>query len=76
MSTLRFFEDLLFVPIIHFIAGLFDSDALFSWHSSTASCKEKLLIALCNSLLIVLRDLWEQNILLLDEEWVWPLLDL
>ena len=43
---------------------------------TTVSCKEKLLIAFHNSLLIVLLDLWEQNILLLDEEWVGRLLDL
>ena len=43
---------------------------------ATASCKEKLLIALCDSLLIVLLNLWEQNILLLDEEWVGRLLAL
>ena len=43
---------------------------------TTATCKEKLLIALHNSLLIILLDLWEQNILLLDEEWVGRLLEL
>jgi len=43
---------------------------------ATASCKENLLIALHDSLLIVLFDLWKQNILLLDEEWVGRLLDL
>jgi hypothetical protein len=32
--------------------------------SATASYKEKLLVALHNSPLIVLLDLWEQNILL------------
>jgi hypothetical protein len=42
---------------------------------ATASCKEKLLIALHNSLLIVLLDMWEQNILVFDEEWVGRLLD-
>ena len=42
---------------------------------AVASCKEKLLIALCNSLLIVLLDIWEQNILVFDEEWVGRLLD-
>jgi len=44
--------------------------------AATALRKEKLLIALQDSLLIVLLDLWEQNILLLDEEWVGLLLDL
>ena len=43
---------------------------------ATASCKEKLFIALHNSLLFVLLDLWEQNILVLDEESVGRLLDL
>jgi len=42
---------------------------------ATATCKEKLLIALHNSLLIVLLDIWEQNILVFDEEWVGRLLD-
>jgi len=42
---------------------------------ATASCKEKLLIALHNSLLIVLLDVWEQNILVFVEEWVRSLLD-
>jgi hypothetical protein len=43
---------------------------------ATASFKEKLLIVLHNSLLIVLLYLWQQNILVLDEEWVGRLLDL
>jgi hypothetical protein len=42
---------------------------------ATASCKEKLLIALHKPLLIVLLDIWEQNILVFDEEWVGRLLD-
>ena len=42
---------------------------------ATATCKEKLLIALHNLLLIVLLDIWEQNILVFDEEWVGRLLD-
>jgi hypothetical protein len=43
---------------------------------AAATCKEKLLIiALHNSLLIVLLDIWEQNILVFDEEWVGHLLD-
>ena len=42
---------------------------------ATATCKEKLLIALLNSLVIVLLDIWEQNILVLDEEWIGRLLD-
>jgi hypothetical protein len=43
---------------------------------ATAICKEKLLIALHNWLLIVLLDLWEQNILVLDKEWIGRVLDL
>jgi hypothetical protein len=42
---------------------------------ATATCKEKLLIALHNSLLLVLLDIWEQNILVFDEDWVGRLLD-
>jgi hypothetical protein len=42
---------------------------------ATASCKEKVFIALHNSLLIVLPDIWEQNILVFDEEWIGHLLD-
>jgi len=42
---------------------------------ATATCKEKLLIALHNSLLIVSLDIWEQNISVFDEEWVGRLLD-
>jgi hypothetical protein len=42
---------------------------------ATATCKEKLFIALHNSLLIILLDIWEQNILVFDEEWVGLLLD-
>ena len=44
--------------------------------TATASYKEKLLRSLQNSLLIGLLDLWEQNILVLDEEWVGRLLGL
>jgi hypothetical protein len=36
---------------------------------ATASCKDKLLIALHNSLLIALLDLWQQNVFLLLEEY-------
>jgi hypothetical protein len=42
---------------------------------ATTSRKEKLLIALHNSLSIVLLGIWEQNILVFDEEWVGRLLD-
>ena len=37
---------------------------------ATATCKEKLLIALYKSLLIILLEIWEQNILMFDEEWI------
>ena len=43
--------------------------------TATAPCKEKLLIALHNSLLIELLNICEQNILVFDEEWVGRLLD-
>ena len=43
--------------------------------SATATCNEKLLIALHNSLLIIFLDIWEQNILVFDEEWFGRLLD-
>ena len=42
---------------------------------ATATCKEKLFIAFHNSLLIVLLDIWDHNILVFDEEWVGRLLD-
>jgi len=42
---------------------------------ATATCKEKMLIALHNSLLIVLLDIWEQNILVFHDEWIGRLLD-
>ena len=42
---------------------------------ATATCKEKLLIALHNSLLIVLFEIWEQNILGFAEECVGCMLD-
>jgi len=42
---------------------------------ATASCKEKLLIASRNSLLIVLLDIQGQNILVFDDEWVGHMLD-
>jgi hypothetical protein len=43
---------------------------------TTATCKEKMLIALHSSLLIVLLDICEQYILVFYEEWVGLLLDL
>ena len=42
---------------------------------ATASYKKKLLIALHNSIFIVLLDIWEKNISVIDEEWVGRLLD-
>jgi hypothetical protein len=42
---------------------------------ATDSCKEKLLIAMHISILIALLDQWEQNILVLDEEWVEHLME-
>jgi len=65
MPTLPYFEDhLRFVLNSLFIAGLFDSERISSTDTpATATCKERLLIALHNSLLIVLLDIWEQNVL-------------
>jgi len=34
-----------------------------------AACKEKLLVALHNSLLIVLLDIWEQSVVVFGGEW-------
>jgi hypothetical protein len=60
-----------FLLLVSLTATRFSSDT-----PATASCKKKLLIALYDSLLIVLLNLWEQNLLLLDEEWVGRLLAL
>ena len=59
-----------FLLLVSLTATRFSSDT-----PATASCKE-LLIALYDSLLIVLLNLWEQNILVLDEEWAGRLLAL
>ena len=77
MPTLPFFEDLLiFVPKslllpVSLTAIRFSSPDI----PATASCKQTLLRSLHNSLSIGLLDLWEKNILMLDEEWVGRLLD-
>jgi hypothetical protein len=71
--TLLFFQDLLlFLLLVSLVATRLSSPDT----PATASCKEKLLIALHNSFLIVLLDLWQQNILRLDEKWVGRLLAL
>jgi hypothetical protein len=76
MLTLPFFEDFPhFVSNSLFIAGFCDRDKAPDT-PVTVSCKEKLSIASHNSLLIVLLDLCEQNVLVLDEEWVGRLLGL
>ena len=78
MPTLPFFEDLLLfvlnslLLLVSLTAKKISSPAT----PSTASCKEKQLIALHNSLLIGLLDIWEQNILVFDEEWGGRLMDL
>ena len=78
MPTLSFFEDIFSLFQITFLLlvsltakGISSPDT-----PATVSCKEKLLIALHNTLVIVLLDIWEQNILVFDEEWVGHLLDL
>ena len=85
MPTLPFFEDLLlFVPktfyslfqIAFLLLGSLTAKTISSTDTpATATCKEKLLIALHNSLLIVLLDILGQNILVSDEELVGRLLD-
>jgi len=85
MPVLPFFGDLLlFVPKTFYSFFQKASLLLVSWRAKTISstdspattpCKEKLLIALHSSLLIVLLGIWEQNILVFDEEWVGRLLD-
>jgi hypothetical protein len=78
MLALPISEDLsLFVPYSLFIASFMKAKRIsFSDTPATASFKERLLIALHNSLLIGLLDLWEQNILVLVEDWVGRLLEL
>jgi hypothetical protein len=77
MPTLSFFEDLFSsFQIAFFIADFFDSEKIYSPDTpATVSCKEKLLMVVPNSLLIVLLDIWGQNILVFSEEWVGRLLD-
>jgi hypothetical protein len=79
MPTLSYFEDLfsLFQTafLLLFYCYLTAKRISSPDTPATASCKEKLLIALRNSLFIVLLDMWEQNILVFDEEWVGRLLD-
>ena len=81
--TSPFFEDLLlFVPSRLLLLVSLTAKTISSTDTpATATCKEKLLIALHNSLLIVLLDIWEQNILVFDENgsdvcWTFPLLAL
>jgi len=78
MPTLRFFKTFytLFQIAILLLGPLTATRISSPNTPAAASCKKNLLIALCNSLLIVLLDLWEKNILLLREEWFGRLLDL
>jgi len=71
MPNLSFFEDLfsLFQIAFLLLVSLTAKRISSPDTPATASCKEKLFIALNNSLLIVLLDIWEQNILVFDEEW-------
>jgi hypothetical protein len=77
MPALPYFEDLLlFIPYSLLFLVSLTAKRIFSTDTpATATCKEKLLQALHNSLLIVLLDIWEHNILVFDEEWVGRLLD-
>ena len=70
MLTLPFFEDLysLFQIALLLLVSLTTKTVSSTDTPATATCMEKLLIALHKSLLIVLLDIWEQNILVFDEE--------
>jgi hypothetical protein len=72
MSTLPFFEDLiaLFRIAFLFLVSLTAKKISSADTPTTVSCKAKLVIALHNTLSIVLLDIWEQNILVFGEEWV------
>jgi hypothetical protein len=77
VPTLPYFEDvLLFVPNSLLLLVNLTTKRISSTDTpATATCKEKLLIALHNSLLIVLLDIWEQNILVFDKKLLRRLLD-
>jgi hypothetical protein len=77
MPTLSFFEDLFSLFQIAFLLFVSLTAKRISslYTPATASYKEKQLIALHNSFLIVLFDMWEQNILVFDEECVGLLLN-
>ena len=66
LPTLSFFEDILslFLLLVSLRAKRISSPD----NPATPSCKEKQFIVLHSSLLIVLLDIWEQNILVFDEE--------
>jgi hypothetical protein len=72
MLTIPIFEDLLlFLLLVYLTAKRISSTDT----PATATCKEKLLIALHNSFLIIFLDICGQNILGFDEKWVGRLLD-
>jgi hypothetical protein len=69
MPTLLVFHILLlFVPNSLLLVSLTAKRISSPNTPATASYKEKLLIALHNSIFIVLLDIHEQNILVIDEE--------
>jgi hypothetical protein len=77
MPALPIFEDLFYTLIqIAFLLLVSLTETRLSSPDTpvTLSCKVKMTIASHNSLLIVLLDLWEQNVLVLDEKWVGRLL--
>ena len=77
MPTLPFFEDLfsLFQMAFLLLVSRTAKTISSTGTPATATCKEKLIIALHNSFLIVLLDIWEQNILVFDEERIGRLQD-
>jgi hypothetical protein len=73
VSSVRLFGNLFFLVQSSRFAALRCS---FLDTPATASCKDKLLIALHNLLLIVLLDLWQQNVFLLLKKCDWRVLQL
>jgi len=74
-TLLVFYILLLFVPNSLLLVSLTAKMISSLDTPATTSYKEKLLIALHNSIFIILLDICEQNILVIDEEWVGCLLD-
>jgi hypothetical protein len=77
MPPLSFFEDLYFLfQIVFLLLVSLTAERISSPDTpATVSCKQKLLTALHNSLLIVWLDIWQQNIFVFGEQRVGRLLD-